>query len=170
VRLPGWAIGFGVTALGAAVALFFARDRFALIVHIYVVVVSAGALSLLSLALTRSLRASAPSGFERALRRSPDPAPARIQQLERLEREVALGRQSAWDLHARLRGTLRETAAGLLAVRRGIDLDRDPRAQDVLGAEAWELVRPDRPPPGDRHAGGADREQVERTLTALETL
>ena len=56
---------------------------------------------------------------------------------------------------------------GLLAVRRGVDLERQPeRASALLGAETWELVRA-RPRaaarplrPGDRHACAAARRRV----------
>src|SRR5437763_538511 len=51
-----------------------------------------------------------PSALERALRRRV-PEPERPLQLERIERELVLGCGSAFDLHHRLRPTLREIAA-----------------------------------------------------------
>ena len=93
-----------------------------------------------------------------------------MRQLERLEREITLGRQNAWDLHNRLCPTLRETAAGLLAAR-GVDLERDPvRAQRLLGEDAWELVRLDRVAPEHRHDPGVPAAALDRALAALEGL
>ena len=84
---------------------------------------------------------------------------------------MALARQSAWDLHARLVPTLREVAAGILASRHGVSLDRNPkRAAELLGDEAWSLARPDRPPPERRHDPGVDAVTLDRALTALEQL
>ena len=82
-----------------------------------------------------------------------------------------MGLASAFDLHHRLRPTLRETAAGLLAARRGIDLDAHPEAaRAALGEDAWEIVRADRPAPTDRTARGADLASVDRAIAALEAL
>ena len=80
-----------------------------------------------------------------------------------------MARSSAFDLHARLRPTLVELATELLSGRRGIDLERDPaRARAILGDDAWELVRPDRPDPADRHAPGLADDDLARIVTALE--
>ena len=68
-----------------------------------------------------------------------------------MEREVALGLATAFDLHYRLRPRLRRIATELLAARRGIDLDGSPEAaRRVLGDDAWEIVRGDREPPHER--------------------
>ena len=91
--------------------------------------------------------------------------------LARIEREVTLGVANTYDFHFRLRPTLRETAAGLLAVRRGIGLDREPdRARAALGDETWQLVRPDRDPPDDRLGGGLQPTAVRRVVESLEAL
>ena len=80
-----------------------------------------------------------------------------------------MARSSAFDLHARLRPAVAELATELLSGRRGIDLERDPvRARAVLGDDAWELVRPDRPVPTDRHAPGISDDELVRIVTALE--
>jgi hypothetical protein len=162
------ALGLPTLVLIGAIAL--APGHAALITHVYLVVVVGVALTGLALALGRSLRATEPSSFESGLTQQREPI-ERVRQLERLEREVTLGRQNAWDLHTRLRLTLRETAAGLLAARRGIDLEREPmRAEAALGTDAWELVRPDRPPPQHRHAPGVDAAALDSTISALERL
>jgi len=159
-----------VPTLLLVVGIVLAPGRASLVAHIYVVVVGGGVLFALAVRLARSLHAQRPSPFELGLVPHREPA-MRIQQLEQLEREVTLGSQSAWDLHARLAPTLRQTAAALLSTRRGIDLEREPgRAADVLGHEVWELVRPDRSPPDDRHQPGVDLARLDRTLDTLERL
>jgi hypothetical protein len=152
------------------VAVVLAPGRSSLITHIYLVVVTGGTLAALAARLARSLRPDAWSVFEGGLHRSARPA-ERVRQLEQLEREVTLGRQNAWDLHNRLCPTLRETTVGLLATRRGVDLERQPeRAADLVGADVWDLVRPDRIPPEHRHAPGVPAAALDRALTALEAL
>ena len=151
-------------------AVALAPRRAALITHITLVVVAGSVLAVLAVALARSLRPAGPSAFELGLRHVPR-LPSRARQLERLEREVALGRQNAWDLHIRLRPTLRETAAGRLADRRGVDLEREPvRAAALLGEDAWVLVRPGHVAPEHRHDPGVTAAALDRAITALERL
>ena len=161
----------GLPTLVLAVAVVLAPGRAALITHVYLVVVAAGALTGLAVSLARSLRTAEPSSFELGLRQ-PVRTTVRVKQLERLEREVTLGRHNAWDLHTRLRPTLRDTAAGLLAARHGVDLERQPeRAASLLGAEAWELVAPGPARHREhRHAPGVDAAALDRTVSALERL
>jgi hypothetical protein len=155
--------------LAYVLALVLAPGRSALVTHVYLVVVVAGLLVGAALALGRALRAG-PSPFESGLARGHRPA-LRVAQLERLEREVALARQSAWDVHYRLRPTLRATAAGLLSAGHGVDLERQPdRAAALLGADAWSLVRSDVAAPHDRRAPGVERAVLDRALSALEGL
>jgi hypothetical protein len=125
-----------------------------------------GALGLLT--ATLALRAPAqPSALERALRRKA-PRPERPLQLERIEREVVLGCGSAFDLHYRLRHTLRQIAAQRLAERHGLELDA--AGPDVLTADTWALLRPDREPPRDRHAVGMPLGRLDTVLTEIEAL
>jgi hypothetical protein len=161
---------FGPPTLLLAIGIAVAPGRAALLVHIYVVVVVGGMLLALAVRLARSLGPPGPSTFERGLVPAAERA-ARAGQLEQLEREVTLGRQSAWDLHARLAPTLRETAGALLATRRGVDLQREPaRAAAVLGPDAWELIRPHRGAPDDRHEPGVDLVHLDRAVASLERL
>jgi hypothetical protein len=169
-RLIAPLVLLGLEAAVLVVVVYVAPGRAALAAHVFVVVVAGEVLGAFSLALARSLRTQEPSVFEQGLRQE-QRRPERVAQLVRLENEVALARQSAWDLHIRLVPTLREIAAGLLASRHGVSLDRDPdRASELLGLDAWSLVRPDRPPPEHRHDPGIDPPTLDRALTALEQL
>ena len=125
-----------------------------------------GALGLL--ATTLALRAPThASALERALRRRP-PTPERPLQLERMERELVLGAGSAFDLHYRLRQTLREIAAQRLSAHQGVELDE--AGPDVLTANTWALLRPDREPPRDRHAIGMPLARLDDVITELEQI
>jgi hypothetical protein len=91
--------------------------------------------------------------------------------LARLENEAALGVVGAFDLHHRLRPRLHKLAAGLVESRRRISLDRDPQAaRAALGETAWELVRPDRPPPADRLARGLPISDLRSVVETFERL
>ncbi|HZO50671.1 MAG TPA: hypothetical protein VFB26_11035 [Gaiellaceae bacterium] len=156
---------------GLAAALAIAPGQAPVALHVYLAVSSALVLGWLVVLLARTLRAPQEAPFASALVRSSPAASAPVQQLERVEREVTLARQNAWDCHRRLRATLRAVAGGLLAERRMVDLDRDAeRAAAELGPEAWGLLRPDRPPPADRHAAGIGRDELDRVLASLERL
>lgn len=155
--------------LGLVAAVAVLPDRAGEIAHVYLVVAAALVLSALLVRLARSLRAPERSIFEDGLAR-PVATPGRIQQLDRLEREVTLGRQSALDFRRRLQVTLRTIARGLLA-QRGVDLDRDPaRAAAVLGPEAWALVAPEPAAFADWLAGGVDAPALDRAISSLERL
>ena len=92
--------------------------------------------------------------------------PQRPRQLERLERELTMASSTAFDLHARLRPQLREIAELRLATR-GVRLED---GEGVLGEELWDLVRPDRPPPSNRHAEGIPPAELRRAIEVLEAL
>jgi hypothetical protein len=156
--------------LAAAVLLLTFRDRTELILHAYALALAA----IVLLHLVRSVRAAlpppGPSAFDAGLRRRQE-RQERLPELEQVEREVALGLSAAFDLHYRLRPALRRTASELLAVRRGIDLDRSPgAARQALGDETWELVRPDREPPPERFARGLELNALRRVVVSLEAL
>jgi hypothetical protein len=108
-------------------------------------------------------------------RRPPAPLPrppgrSAPSQLLRCERIVRRSGESGLAAHALLRPVLSEIAEARLA-RRGVQLRRDhDAARRLLGPDAWELVRPDRPqPPADRSTGVAARE-LEAVLDRLEAL
>jgi hypothetical protein len=151
-----------------AVGLAVVPSRAALLVHAWLLVL----LGLLAVGAVGALGRAYPAGRSLFDRPSPaDPERPRLAELARIEREVALAVASAHDAHFRLAPSVREIATALLATRRGVDLDRSPeRAHELLGDEAWELVRPDRAPPHDRRGPGLDRETLERVVARLEAL
>ena len=70
-------------------------------------------------------------------------------------------------LRAPLNRRLREVAAHRLSARHDVDLRCEPeRARELLGLEAWELVRPD----AERTTGPIDLRRLERAADALDEL
>ena len=141
----------------ATIALLVARfaqpGRFALELDVYILVVGGLALLEVVMATRQAYPRAGRSALAEALDRQP-PGPLRPPELERLERELTLGSSTAFDLHYRLRPTLREIADERLAAR-GLRLDGGGAAvEQALGEELWELVRPDREPPVKRFAPG----------------
>jgi hypothetical protein len=102
-------------------------------------------------------------------RRGP-PRRSRPSQLLRIERIVERSGEDGRAAHTLLRPVLVEIATARLA-RRGVQLDRDhDEAQRLLGPDAWELVRPDRPPPHDHRVRGVSPRELEAMLDRLEAL
>jgi hypothetical protein len=153
--------------IGLAIALWLAPSRASLEAHIWLLVVLG--LGLLAfLVMLQTAFPQTPSPFAASLRRT-QAAAQRPQALIRLEREASMAGSASFDVHYRLRPTVTALAAELLSARRGIDLQREPaRAEAALGEDAWELVRPDRPQPAQRHGAGIDEATLERVVTALE--
>jgi hypothetical protein len=139
-------------------------------VHLYVLALAAFGLGLLLRLLRVSLPEPRKSVVDPALAPRRRAAP-RIPELERIEREVTLGQSTAFDLHFRLRPTLRRIASELLRSRRGIDLDREPEAaRRALGDETWHLVRPDREPPSERFGRGIELASLRDVVASLERI
>jgi len=157
---------FLLATVGLVIALGLhpvATDR---ILAAYVLALTALGLELMTRVLSSRSVTGQPSTFERALTREAH-KPTRPTDLLRIERELSLGVASAGHLHTRLLPLLREAASARL----GLDLHRAPaRAQAALGDEAWELLRPDRPIPEDRHGAGAPLRKVEHCIETLERL
>jgi hypothetical protein len=156
-------------SLIAAGVLFLAPVDTALTVKIYLVVV--GALALLTLvAATAHTAGTAPSDFERALVRRPRRA-VRPDDLERLERQVALSQENAFDFHLRLRPALTEAAAAALWRNHAVELATQPdRARELLSRELWEVVRPDAERPTDRHAPGPSLRRIDALVAEIERM
>ena len=154
-------------ALGLALA--FAPDEAALAAHLWLVVVTATGLLALVAALGRTRPRPAPVFDDAAHTRNEQGL--ELPGLARLGRELSMATGSAYDLHVRLRPTVRELARGLLSRRHGVDLDREPeRARQLLGKDTWELVRPDRPFPAERRGGGLALAEIDRIVRSLEGL
>jgi hypothetical protein len=152
------------------VLLVVLSGRAGLIARVYLLAVAAIGLFHLVQLVRAAHPAAGPSRFDAALRRRPQ-RQERLPELARIEREVALGMATAFDLHYRLRPTLRRTASELLAARRGVDLDREPEAaRPALGEDAWEIVRGDREPPDNRFGPGVELAALRRTVASLESL
>jgi hypothetical protein len=155
-------------ALVAVLILLPGRSELA--VRVFVLLLAAFALARLLARLRGSLPPRAVSPVDAALARHPA-RPARVPELERIERAVTLGLTTTFDLHFRLRPTLRRIASELLRARRGIDLDADPvRARRALGDETWELVREDREPPENRFGPGIELASLRRVVAQLEAI
>ena len=127
----------------------------------------------LLLALVRTTReggSPGPSDFDRALEEMSRRRPSDSGELT-LVNEVEQSSASALHLHVRLRPILREIAAHRLWMRFGVDLDREQeRARELVGANAWELVRPERLPPSDRLARGPAPADLRVVVDELERL
>ena len=167
-RRVGTTFLFLTAAFGLAVAVRpLPVDR---LLSIYHLAHAAAALA----ALTRLARdpeeARRGSDLDHALR--PHLArPLRPPELIRTERELVLGTASAGHLDRRLLPLLREAAAARLVARHGVELDRRPElARQLLGEDAWALLRPDRPATADRLGPGIEPARLRSVVDALERL
>jgi hypothetical protein len=162
----GWAAFTALAALGLLLAWYLAPGRIELEVDVFLLAV--GGLGLFEIVL--ATRAAYPlekrSALAAALEREAEPE-GRLPEIERIERELTLATANSFDLHARLRPTLRAIASARLA-ERGRRLDED--GEELLGEELWELLRPDRPPPLDRHAPGISLEALRDAVDRVEAL
>jgi hypothetical protein len=159
-------VGAFVT-LGALFGLFASTGIRARVLDAYLVTIGA----VLMLMLIRTVRALRPaqqeSRFDSALAamRAPEAPHGGLA----LERDVELSRLSAFHFHIRLRPVLREIVAVQLRRRYGVELDREPaRAQELVPSAAWDVVRPDRPPPEDRLAPGPSLTSLRDLVSELE--
>jgi hypothetical protein len=164
-----WAFGAFLATVALLIARAAAPGRSDLELDVYVLALGVMAL----LAIMSWLRELVPlegrSALEEALDREP-PQPPGIPELARLEREVYVGAARTFDLHYRLRPVLREIAAARLE-KRGLRLDSgDAEVRELLGEELWDLTRPDREPPIDRHGPGPGLERVGASIARLEAI
>ena len=95
----------------------------------------------------------------------------RPQQLVALERLVSTAATSAVAAHAYLRPQLVEVVSRRLAVR-GQTLARLPEAtgREMLGDQLWDLVRPGRSFPEDRHGPGVGPQELTAMLEVIRRL
>jgi len=162
----GWAIFTALAGLGLLLAWYLAPGRIELELDVFLLAV--GGLGLLEIVL--ATRAAYPlekrSALAAALERVPE-SEARPPEIERIERELTISTANAFDLHVRLRPTLRTIASARLA-ERGLRLDED--GEELLGEDLWELLRPDRLPPADRHGPGISPEALRDAVDRVEAL
>jgi hypothetical protein len=164
-RLLVAAVLFGT--LGAAAVVAALPHAATLVIQAYVGVLAVVAISTCLKMLASSYRTAQPAIQPESGRASRDPIAA---ELERLSRQVELATTTCADLHAFGRPMLREIAAPLLLLH-NVDLDRHPRrAQQLLGEELWELVRPNRPQPTDQDAPGLSTRELALLVERLEAL
>lgn len=134
-------------------------------------ILALGGIALLNLVglMTRAEPDARRSLYDQALEPR-DPRAERPQELTRMEREVALGVDSAFYAHFRLRPLLRQIAEHRLESRYASTVD-DPRAaaRESLPDDAWELFA-DRSPPRNPHAPGLDRGRLHAIVDALERI
>ena len=136
----------------------------ALTVEIYLFVVAALVLAAVLLGVTGALPRAEPVPLEQP------PRSQRVGQLESIARALDLAESSAFDLHNALRPIVREIATARLA-RHGVSLDRQPeRARALLGAQTWELVRPDREAPLRGSGRACSRDELRAIVGSLEAI
>ncbi len=130
----------------------------------------AGALALVAV-ISRTIGAQPREHATRLDRPRPKrPSDSRPRELVKLEREVGLATETAFDAYYRLRPTLRRIAAARLRGR-ALDLDAPgDGARALLGPVAWALVQPDLKRPRRHEDPGASLADVEGAVTALERL
>jgi hypothetical protein len=137
---------------------------------IWVVVVTAFALVVLTRHARERGGPKPTRRFEDALR-GRKPTTSQPEELLRMERELVLGSADADHAHRRLLPLLRATAAARIAARHGFELERRPdAARALLGSDVWELLRPDRPEPADRHDPGIPEAQIAAAIAQIEAL
>jgi hypothetical protein len=136
-----------------------------LVLRIYALAVGGLALATLSAATGFAARRTK-SQFEAALRRQPVRF-VRPEELERLERQVALSIENAADFHYRLRPSLVAAADAAVWRRHGVSLEQ---AEDLMPARLWEIVRPDCEAPLDRRAPGPPLEELSALVDEIERI
>jgi hypothetical protein len=167
-RLMAWPAILAVVALVALLSIRAVSTSRAL--AIWVVLVTA----LVLVALIRHFRDH--GGRERARRfedalRGRKPVATQAAELLRMERELVLGVANADHAQRRLLPLLRTAAASRIAARHGFELERRPEAaRELLGDDVWELLRPDRPEPENRHGPGVPRERIAAVIERVESL
>ena len=162
--------GTVVTTLALVAALSAGLLTPGKLLAVYVLVLAGIAIA----ALTRSAQDASEwheaALFDHALRR-PETITVRPPDLVRMEREITLGSAKVAHLESRLLPILREAAAARLAARHNVDLARRPEtARRLLGEDAWELLRPDRPEVADRAASGLPLRRIRELVDTLERL
>jgi hypothetical protein len=136
----------------------------------YVLALAAIALIHLIRAFRGGLAPARLSRFEHALHERAKPV-SRPGVFLAMDREIELGVAHAGRAHRRLLPLLRAAAAARLQASHGVELERGTAAaRRLLGDEAWELLRPDRPAPTDPFGPGPPRETIAAVIGRVEQL
>ena len=171
MRLAG-RLAWASTAAIVALVVLLALPRLPTTRALAIWVVLSAAISLV-LIVRQSREHSGPKParrFEAALR-GRKPSASEPEELVRMERELVLGIADADHAHRKLLPLLRAAAAARLAARHGFELERRPEAaRELLGEDVWDLLRPDRPEPADRHGPGVPRAQIAAAIERVEAL
>jgi hypothetical protein len=169
-RIRARAVKWGLVVTAAAViAVVASSGANAIVLDVYLLCIGAVVL----LALVRTTRAGEPTqrasqfdGALAAMRRAPAESGEPV-----LVREIELSTYNGFHFYARLRPLLRDIAAHRLRSRYGVELDAEPaRARELVGSEAWNVVRPDRQPPEDRLAIGPTVGELRVVVDELEAI
>jgi hypothetical protein len=151
-------------------ALIFRPGEWRLAVDAWLLALGAVALAAAVAATRGAHPRTGPSPLEGRRRKRADEG-TQLRHVARLEREVEMGAGTAFDLHYRLRPVLREVAEHRLATRRGLRLDSgSDGVKAALGADLWELVRPDRLPPSHHHDAGLPVAEIRAAVETLERI
>jgi hypothetical protein len=139
--------------------------------QIFVIVLGALVIRLLVQSVRVATWAPGPFPFDEALLQPPERKIPRAREPDRIAFEVGAATYRALELHNSFRRRLRRLAADRLASEHGVDLDADQdAAHSLLGAEAWDLLRPDHEAPEDRFGPGMPIVNVTKIVTAVEDL
>ena len=166
----GLRLGAWVTVANVVLIVLLAAKPLPATRSVAIWVVLLTAIALRELVRSLDLSDEPTSRFERALVQRSAPAPA-SSVFARMERELKLATASADYAQRRFLPLLRAAAAARLAKGHGIDLERRPEvARRLLDERTWDLIRPDRPEPENRHAPGPRREKIAAVIAQLENL
>jgi hypothetical protein len=142
----------------------------AIIAQVAMIAVGVMALAMLLRRLGRRVGRPSSSPFEAALAPGKESMPV-FDEFESIRRTVDGARYSAFDVHFMLRPLLRELAASRLRARRAIELDAQPEsASEVLGPEAYALLREGRPAPMNYRRPVMSLREIERIVKVLESI
>jgi len=166
---PSAVFALVVASAGLGVGISVRPGDASLAVEAYVLFLGALGLVALTKATSNTFEPAAASRVRVPQSRS-QRADSRPAELVRIERELEMATQSAFDTYFRLRPILRELASTRLALS-AVDLDAPGgRAEALLGPEAWALVRADAVRPSDHYAPGVPLAVVTRAIDAVEAL
>jgi hypothetical protein len=167
--VKGWRLALVVVGLSIArVSAEAAGANAGLVNRAYLFALGAAVLHALIGVIDRRTTRPARTAFDDAARPAVA-APERPARLLTLQDLATVGGNNAIGAHSHLRPYLRTLLRHTLAPR-GIDLDTDPRAPELLGATTWELVRPDRPAPANARGCGLDDAALSDVTETLERI